>query len=228
MSEYNRNIEQRPSQYQRYSINNYEPSNENSFRNLNYNDTFSQDFNKQLSVQQEPTITYEKRVHYLVISSADRNVSLYPSSSNFTIDIDDSLYKNIVSIELIQSTIPDKNFVQSEPYLLLNIEEFKSNNVMYSLNKPISDSFAILLMSPPTTAGSFIQLDKRLHENTPIVFQTPKSKLSRFTITVTDADGNIFDFGGSGSTAKATQVTFALKIVTLHSNTSKLNVRGTF
>jgi len=83
-------------------------------------------------------------------------------------------------------------------------------------------------MSPPTTPGSFIQLDKRLHENTPIVFQTPKAKLSRFTISITDADGDIFSFGGDGSTAKATQVTFALKIVTLHSNTSELNVRSTF
>jgi hypothetical protein len=212
--------------YNRYNNFNTNESNNQNFQNSRYNDVFTRDFNTQLSVSQEPTITYETRDHYLVISSKDRDFVTYPSSSEFVIHIDQDVYKNIKSIELIQTIIPDQNSVQSEPYLLLNIAEFK--HVMDSPNKDISEAFAILQMTSPPTAGSFIQIDKRLHENTPLTFITPKANLSKMTIKLTDCDGNLFDFGGSGTITKAYQTTFAFRITTLHSNTKSLNKRNVY
>jgi hypothetical protein len=209
--------------YNKFDINEY---NNQNFGNSQYTDVYKGDFNSQLSVSQEPSITYETREHYLVISSKDRELSQYPSSSEFVIYIDQDVYKNIKSIELIQTIIPDKNSVQLEPYLLLNIAEFK--HVMDSPNKNISEAFAILQMTSPPVAGSFIQIDKRLHENTPLTFITPKANLSKMTIKLTDCDGNLFDFGGSGTTTKAYQTTFAFRITTLHSNTKPLNKRNVY
>lgn len=218
--------EQRPSElYNRNARLNTEEINKNRFQQNNYMNNFSKDFNRQLSVEQEENIDYQKRNNYLTICSKDRDLVQYPKSSNFVIDLQKE-YRNITSIELITAIIPDKNNVQSEPFLLLNIKELDVLND--SNNKQISDSFAMLQLTPPTVANTFIQIDKRTFENTTLNFHTPKSRLSRMSISITDLDGVIFDFGGDNTSDKANQCTLVFKIITLDTDRKLLNQRNVY
>lgn len=201
----------------------------NKFNKNDYSETFSTKFNKQLSVSQEPDIEYDHRNNYLVVSSGSRDTSVYPSSSNFVLDLDNE-YRNIVHIELIAALIPDKNDVKLEPFLLLNIKEL--NTSMDSNDKYIDDSFAMLQIAPPVVAGSFIQVDKRTFENTALNYHTPKARLSRMTISITNTDGEIFEFsptpGGDGSVNKAYQCHFVFKIITLDTSRKSINQRNVY
>lgn len=211
--------------YNRYQRINTEEYNKNQYTANDFNSVFSNNSNKQLSLQQEPDITYNNRENYLVVSSADRDTTTYPSSSNFVIQLEKE-YKNITSIELIQAIVPDQNAVTAEPYLLLKVKEF--DDTMDSNNKPISDSFAILQVCQPTVPGSFLQIDKRIFENVTLNYRTPKANLSKISVQITDASGNIFDFGGSGTTTKAYQCLFIFKITTSDSNRNIINNRNIY
>jgi hypothetical protein len=211
--------------YNRYQRINTDEYNKNQYLSNDFKTVFSNDFNQQLSISQEPDITYQQRENYLIVSSADRDTSIYPNSSNFVIQLQKE-YKNVISVELIQAIVPDKNNVTSEPYLLLKVKEFE--NTMESNNKQIYDSFAILQVCQPTVADSFLQIDKRIFENVTLNYRTPRASLSKLTIEVTDAEGNIFSFGGSGTTSKAYQCLFVFKIVTSDGNRSLINNRNVY
>lgn len=211
--------------YNRYQKINTEEYNKNQFISNDFKNVFTNDFNQQLSISQEPDIKYEQRENYLIVSSVDRDVTTYPSSSNFVIPLQKE-YKNIISVELIQATVPDKNNVTSEPYLLLNIKEFE--NPMDSNNKQVSNAFAILQLCSPTVSDTFLQMDKRIFENVTLNYRTPRASLNKISIQITDTDGNIFNFGGSGTTAKAYQSLFVFKITTLDSNRTLINNRNVY
>jgi hypothetical protein len=215
------------SNYDRYNPNVLQEFNNLNFGRNSYQNAFSNESNVQFSVSQEPSIEYSVGEYYLKISSADRDVVSYPNGSNFVIELPKE-YKNIQSIELIQAIIPDKNNVTSEPYLLLSIEELEKSPLA-ALDKNTADSFAMLLLTnPPLVAGSFITVDTKIHENTILFYQTPKAKLSRMTIKITDVDGNVFDFGGNGTRTKAYQSTFIFKITQKEKSTSIMNSRNVF
>jgi len=211
--------------YQRYNTLNTDESNKYQFTSNDYTNVFSNNSNQQLSIQQEPNAVYDKNEHYLIVSSEDRDVSAYPSSSNFVLNLDKE-YRNITCIELIQAIVPDKNNITSEPYLLLKINELE--NTMDSCNKQISESFAILQICNPTVAGTFLQMDKRIYENVILNYQIPKANLAKLSIKITDSQGNIFDFGGDGTNAKAYQCLFVFRITTLDTSRKSLNNRTVY
>lgn len=195
------------------------------WNNYNYNANKINNTNdKQLSIIQEPTIKYSTYDYYLTVSSASRDLTNYPSESNYVVFFD-SPFKNITNIELIQAIIPDKNSVTAEPYLLLNINEIP--DVMSSNNQQLLDAFAIIQLTSPTTAGGFINTDKRIHENIPKVFRTPVS-LSRMSIKITNSAGTVFDFGGTGSADKQYQNTLVFKITCLETSRDSLNYRNVY
>jgi hypothetical protein len=185
--------------------------------------------NSSLSVQREPDIEYEEVNYYLSVSSKERDVSLYPNVNSYVVHFQKE-FKNIYSVELIQAIIPDRNDVVNEPYLLLKIDELE--DVMVSNDKHVSDAFAILQLAPPTTSGYFIQLDKRIHENTVKYFRIPKASLSKMTVKITDYNGTPFDFldgaTDSASPNKAYQNTFVFKIVCLEKKRAQLSHRNVF
>jgi hypothetical protein len=226
MSNRNNNLNFRSkleSQYDRY---NYNPSvsefNNNNYQNNNYVDAFK---SSQLSVDNEPNIEYEEFEYYLSVSSRDRDDSVYPDVNRYIVKFRE--FKNVKSIELIQAIIPDKNNVSQEPYLLLKIDELE--DVMVSNDRHISDAFAILQMATPITTGGFIQIDKRIHENTIKNFKNPMASLSKMTVSITDANGGLFDFGSdSPAFQKSLQNTFVFKIVTVEKKYSMLNHRNVF
>jgi len=198
--------------------------NDQSFSRDAYDRVYSNETNAQLSVTQEPKINYSKIEYYLTVSSRDRDTTAYPNGSQFVIELPKE-FKNLYSVELLQAIIPNQNNVLNEPYLVLTVEEL--DDIMFSNNKTISEGFAMLMLTPPN--GNFISIDNRIHENTVLYYNTnSKAKLSKMSIKITDVDGNIFDFGGSGSTNKAYQSTFVFRIVQLERDTETLNVRATF
>ena len=211
--------------YNRYQRNNTNSFNDISYEQNDYSNVFAKDFNKQLSISQEPDIMYQNQESYLTVSSKDRDMNTYPSSSQFVIHLDKE-YRNIKSIELIQAIIPDKNSVTSEPFLLLNILELE--NVMDSNNKQISESFAILQVCPPTIPNSFLQIDKRIFENVILNYRTPKASLSKMSFSITDCDGKLFNFGGNSTTDKAYQTTFVFKVTTLDTNRKSIGQRNVY
>lgn len=211
--------------YERYKRILSSSYNDQDFSDNNFTNVYNKRFNEQLSLKNEPTIEYDTVDYYLTISSKDRNTTNYPDVSKYSITLQNEL-RNIVEMELIQAIIPSKNNVADEPYLLLKIDEIE--NTMISNDRNIIDSFAILQMSPPTV-NKFIHVDKRIFENTTKFFKTPKASLSKFTISLLDASGNLFDFNNSpGSTDKDYQNIFIFKIVCLEKKRSELNNRGVY
>jgi len=210
--------------YSRYNTNKITESNKNNYNSNDFDQVFSQQYNN-LSVKQEPDIEYQKTDKYLVVSSKDRDIISYPSSSNFVVNLDQS-YRNVCRVELIQAIIPDKNSVGSEPYLLLNIKELE--NTMDSNNKDLFEAFSVLQLNEPIVPGTFIQLLTRIHEHVVLNYKTPKANLSKLTISITDADGQIFNFGGNGGTLKAHQVLFVFKVTTSDTSQKSINQRNVY
>jgi hypothetical protein len=212
--------------YNRYSRDNIVGYNDRQFNQNDYSKVYDKNHNQQYSVMQEPDIEYERNIHYLSISSKDRDQTMYPNVNKYTIHFPNEL-KNVDSIELIQGIIPDTGNVQNEPYLLLKIDEVQ--DVMISNDKNIANSFAMLQLAPPTKANTFIQLDRRIHEYTVKHYQTPKAYLSKMSVTITDLNGVPFNFGAdSVPMNKALQNTFVFKITTLEKKRTSLNTRSVY
>lgn len=213
--------------YNRYSDDVFLESNRNQFNNQNYDVVYTNNSNTQYSVSQEPDLQYEEKVHYLTISSKDRDVTAYPNVNHYSLKFPNE-FKNIHSIELIQGIIPDQNDVQNEPYLLLQVDEIQ--DVMVSNDKNISNSFAILQLAAPTRSGTFIQIDRRIHEYTVKYYDTPKAYLSKMTVTILDSNGIPFNFGTDTPSPpnKSFQNTFIFKIVTLEKQRRVLNHRNVY
>lgn len=215
--------------YNRYTKTNY---NEYNLRHFDQNDlknAYDQNYNKSFSISQEPDIVYEQVENYISISSRDRNRTNHPNVNSYTITFPVE-FRNIASVELIQAIIPAQNDVDQEPYLLLTIDELP--DVMISNDKFIANSFAILQLSSPVTAGGFIQIDKRIHENTVLTFRSPKANLAKMTVSIRDCLGNLFDFGSDTSApttpSKNLQNTFIFKVVTLEKRRAQLSHRNVY
>lgn len=212
--------------YNRYSQQNYSEYNTNQYNQNGYRDVYDTKSNNQYSVEQEPNIEYDTTTHYLTISSRDRNFTTDPNVNHYTINFPNE-FKNISSIELVQAIIPARNNVEAEPYLLLDIDELP--DVMVSNDTYVSNAFAILQLAAPTTTSGFIQIDKRIHENTVKYFKIPKAYLSKMTVSLRDCTGSLFDFGtDSAPPQKELQNTFVFKIVTMEKRRDTLRHRNVF
>ena len=212
--------------YNRYTKTNYTEYNGQQFTQNDVNNVYDKTYNTKYSISQEPEIEYEETIQYLSVSSRDRDFVKYPNVNSYVVEFITE-FKNISAIELVQAIIPAKNSVEEEPYLLLEIDEI--SDVMFSKDRFITDSFAMLQLAAPTTAGGFIQIDKRIHENTVRYFKIPKASLSKMTITLRDCAGNIFNFGtDSNPPQKALQNTFIFKITTLEKKRKQMDHRNVF
>jgi hypothetical protein len=194
-----------------------------------YNQVYTESNNSQLSTMAEPSIKYEYVNHYVSVSSRDRLLDQYQNVNRYVVNLPEEL-RNIYSIELVQAIIPDVNNVLQEPYLLLKIDEIE--DVMLSVDRNMSDAFAILQLCSPTVPGGFIQIDKRVHEHTVKYFKTPKATLAKMSISITDCNGVLFNFGANETVGhpvnKALQNTFVFKVVCLEKQRETLNTRGVF
>jgi hypothetical protein len=177
-----------------------------------------------LSIQQESTISYQERVVYLHVSSADRDPVKFPSPSQYIIDFDRE-FKNIKRIELIQAHVPSTNGVDNEPYLILKIDEI--DRTIYSKNALIDDSFAILQMTAPL--NGYIQIKKDIHEKVVKDYITPLATLSKFSMSIYKQDGTLFNFGSDTNPVNLTlQNMFIFKITTIEKSRENIGFRALF
>ena len=198
----------------------YAVANNNLYEKNELNNVFDQ------NTRTELPIDYEEHENTLVISSKDRNLNRYPNQSSYSVSFPEE-FKNIYSIELIQSILPNTGNINTHPYLLLTLDELKSNNTIISNDKYMSNAFAILPSTPAVTG--FICIDKRVHENVILYFKPSLASLSKMTISITDPYGTLFDFGtDSDPYTKTLQNTFIFKIVTMHKSTNSLAFRNVY
>jgi hypothetical protein len=186
---------------------------------------FSNDRN--LSVLQEPDIEYEYTINYVALESKSRDTTAYPQPNSYRIVFGDS-YRNVKSIELIAATIPDKNSVLSEPYLVLKIDEFDN---IESSDTNLDNAFTILQLNSPNSSGSFIDLDMYICSGTVKIFKTPLARLDRMSVSIRDYDNTLFDFGDdtSGSPPnKQFQNMLLFKIITQERKRDPLQHRNVF
>ncbi len=188
------------------------PTNSLTTMDNNYDEAFSKTANKKLSVLQEPDIKYTEFVHYLAVNSADR-----PSNQALQFDFYvklQTVYKNVSRVELISAILPNTADIIDEPYLVLDIEEL--NTIDFTNINNVHRGFSVLTLKNPNQGagqGGFVLVELGT------VFQTK----------IRDYTGAIYDFGtANGSTDKANQVSFILKITTQEVDRTGLELRNVY
>lgn len=177
-----------------------------------------------LSLVKEPDMQYENTVHYLNISSSDRDTTNYPKQYDYLISLD-KIYENTLSVEMISVIFPNSSGITSEPFLVFDIEEL--NTIDFALSSASHKGFAICpLKNPNQVSGGFVLADFGCMYHTCSVFKTPK-KISKLRVRVRDVSGNLYTFGGA-SVAKQDQHSFVLKIVTSDASRKQLNHRNVY
>jgi len=181
-----------------------------------------------MSIQQEPNIVYAEKDHFLVLSSNDRNTTLYPSPNHYRITFD-TPYKNVKKVELVSAVIPDQaasGSVLSQPVLNILIDEL--NHLEHS-NKNINSAFAVLPLKGPSSSGKFIVPELGAAFNMPHEYAVPLASLSSLTISIVDLNGTLFNFGSD--TAPPTlslQNVLVFKITTEEKSRSILQHRNVY
>lgn len=135
----------------------------------------------------------------LTIDSGDRDASLYPSPNSYVIDLlkkAGKTYKNVKQIRLLTGTLPDKNNILQEPYLILSVDEFNAN--MTGTNTYIQSGSCILQLDRAITSTYFLNLKTDLCKCIIHTFQSPK-EISRLSIRIYDKSGNLFNFGSDSN-----------------------------
>lgn len=209
--------------YQRYSNYSIEPS---EFSNYNKNiiNYENKDFND-LSVRQEPEPRYLTQQHFVAIASSSRDTVKYPNPSNYVLELPYE-YKNVVSVELIDATFPDKNNITQEPFLILDIEQLR--DVISSNNTSLSNAFAILKMNAPVASGYFITMDKCCWEKMPKIFKQKGASLKKLNIKIKKTDGSLFNFNAPTPEDALYQHTFFFRIVTSQPDINVINSRNVY
>lgn len=126
--------------------------------------------------------------NYIFISSSDRDISKYPSTSDFRIDLP-SAYQGIESIELAAGTIPNVDNVSEDAYMYLWIDEL--NHITTSRNEKY---FGVLSLQSGNSPN-FYNLDKSSTNSMPNKFMPEKSKLNSLHIRVLHPDRTVANFG---------------------------------
>lgn len=181
-----------------------------------------------LSVKQEPKVTYIREQKYIFISSSHRNTTSYPKHYDYRIKFERS-YKNVKSVELISVTIPNSTNILDEPVIIFDINEL--NYIDFPSQSGNKKVFAAVpINSPNKTTGGFITLSNTNSLNKEcLVFPQPIGSLDSITVKLLGMEGTVLDFGSpNGSTAKADQHSFILKITTEEKSRAPLQNRNVY
>lgn len=155
-----------------------------------------------------------KEVKFVSVSSRDRNVDNYPNPNRYTVGFDE--IKNIHSIELINSVVPNLNNILNEPYILLKIDQI--TDTFISNDTAISNSFAIMNYTlNNTTAFASLKKCSRDVSFETVYYGAPKKSLDKMSISLLKSTGELFDFGISDTNppTEGYQNLFVFKITTL-------------
>lgn len=173
-----------------------------------------------LSLVKEPAPEYMTHDHYVKIYSGARDTTAYPLHYDYRVSFDVP-FRNIKSIQMVSCVIPDAG-VSTEPVVLFDINEL--NYIQFSTQNGYKKVFATFPISEPNTTGhSFINLKAA----SPVLnFKTPLATLSSMTIKLYNVDYQPLTFGApAGSTSKALQHSFLIKITVLESSLNPIKER---
>ena len=150
-----------------------------------------------MNIEESYDSTYDITTEILSVYSGDRDASKYPNPESYTIDLNSLVnkdYRNVVSVRLISGIFPDQNNVLQEPYLVLHISEVNSSHIA-GTSSVLNSGSTILQLDRPLTTGYFFNLKTDICKCLFSSFHQPIARLSRLTIKITDALGNLFSFG---------------------------------
>lgn len=151
---------------------------------------------------------YHTERNFCFVTSRDRNTTVFPKTSEFTIALPDD-YNDVVCVELTAGTVPNLDAVSSEPYLLLDIKEL--NHIRTSTG---IEYFSILSVHKGHS-DSFFNLDRSSAAIMPRKFYSPIQKLKSLTIRLLKSDGSALTFGSDSNTLAINQVSFTFEVKTL-------------
>ena len=173
----------------------------------------------------EEEIKYVRHESYAFVSSSHRNATSYPLHYDYKIKFTNP-YKNVKCIEMLSATIPNTATILDEPVVVFDINEI--NHIDFKVDDTSSKIFTALpLGAPSKTTNGFITINNSAR--TRLVFKNPISTLSTLSIRILDVDGAVIDFGApAGSTAKALQHSFVLKITTEEKTRETISYRNVF
>jgi hypothetical protein len=174
-------------------------------------------------------------IRYLVIDSLNRDRTVWPEPNNYATAFNDGAkqgtvaesFNNIVSIELVDCTMPAKA-AEDYPYIILNIKELHSTYAGNS--EPLSYAFAILF---PERRATLAFARCRFQSTAINKFREPKQSLNKLTFEFRDPNGNLVAFNDElGHTTDTTpptvpwpklQNTLTFKIITKYTNNKLFN-----
>ena len=96
--------------------------------------------------EEEYSPEYTYRTETLVINSADRDRSIYPNISSYTINLLSTInknFQNVYSMRLMSAVFPDKQDITKQPYLILELPQF-SGDLLNGTNSSLQKAFSIM------------------------------------------------------------------------------------
>ena len=174
---------------------------------------------------QEQGIVYTDTTHYVNVNSNSRDSTKYPLHYDYRINLN-SDYKNVTKVSLVSVVFPNSTDILDEPYLTIDLGEL--NFIDFESATTRHRGFCMLPLKASTKlAGGFINPELNVACHCSLELKTPIAKLSNLTVKIRDSDGTIYNFGNSaGSTAKADQHSFMLKITCREVSRQQLNHRN--
>lgn len=211
------------------------PSQNISTLSNNYPSSYNPSENIQLSVKNEPNISYNEYEYYINISSSNRDSTNYPLHYDYRINFDHP-YKNIKKIELISAILPNQpastsgGDILNESHLIVDIDELNFIEFPNNIGSSALKGFSILPLKPPTrTTGGFINPELGCIYHKSKIYKYPLASLDHMTIKIRDYQGNLYDFGQTnGSTNKEYQNHFVFKITVEEVSRKVLNHRNVY
>lgn len=193
------------------------------------------------SIQPKTGSGMKKRKSTVTVSSHNRDRSLYPNLSSYTVKFSDTdnqaghvigmSFKNVYSVELISAVYPNTNSAVDEPYLALVIDELDTSST-FSNNQALDNAFARLFPFDVTVAaGKFIYNATTKNK---IIFRAGSTlaSLDRITISIRTVDNALFNFGVDAvppaAPTKNLQNYFTFRITTLECDTAELGTNAIF
>mgnify|MGYP000131501220 FL=1 len=178
----------------------------------------------QLSVIQEQGIVYTDTPHYITVNSSSRDASKYPLHYDYRINLNND-YRNIVKVSLVSVLFPNTANILDEPYLTIDLGEL--NFIDFESATTRHHGFCMLpLKASSKTIGGFINPELSVACQTSLELKTPIARLSSLAVKIRDYNGDIYNFGNAGgSTAKAEQHAFMLKITCRETSRKQMNNR---
>jgi len=165
--------------------------------------------------------------YYISIDSRDRNRAVWPSSSQYEVKLDappnytgaqiPRSFRNIISVELVNSIFPNKNNVLNEMYLFLNIPEIDG-----VLETTDSGRRYFAKIIPGSIVGEYIHSYQDPIEHAIKIFPFRGARLDKLTIEFRNSRGELFSFGADTSVGSANnpllQTSLTFKITVEESN----------